>query len=172
MGINLKGILGAVAPTLASMLPGPLGNMAKEAVTSLLGLRPDASEGEIEKTLATANPDILLKLKELDAEFQAKMKQLDIDLEKMSYEDTANARAREIATKDWTPKALAGLVMGGYIALAVFVLKANVPPANHDFVVGAMRIMEMSVVLVLGYYFGSSAGSAKKDDTIHKTFTK
>jgi len=168
MGVSLKGILSAVAPTLASMLPGPLGNMAKEAVTSLLGLKPEATAAEIEKTLATANPEMLLKLKELDAEFRTKMKQLDIDLEKMSYEDTANARAREIATKDWAPKVLAGLILTGYLSMQFMILKGTLVAANHDIIIRSLAIMEMSVIMVLGYYFGSSAGSAKKDKTIDK----
>ena len=166
MGLSLKGILGSIAPTLAGLLPGPLGGMAKAAVTSLLGIKPESTEAEIEMVLATAHPDLLLKLKELDAQFQEKMKQLDIDLDKMAYSDRADARAREIATKDKTPRILAGVVIGGYLALQVFVLRGVLPAANHDIVVRSLSILEAAVVLVLGYYFGSSASSARKDATI------
>jgi len=166
VGVTLKGILGSIAPTLASLLPGPLGGMAKAAVTSLLGIKPDSTEADIEKTLATANPDMLLKLKALDAEFQEKMKQLDIDLDKMAYSDRADARAREVALKDKTPRVLAGVVIGGYLVLQFYLVRGVVPVANHDIIVRSLSILEAAVVLVLGYYFGSSAGSARKDSTI------
>lgn len=170
--MSVLGILGSIAPTIAGLLPGPLGAMAKTAVTSLLGLKPDASEAEIEKTLATANPDMLLKLKQLDADFSEKMKQLDIDYEKMSYEDTANARAREIALKDRTNKILAYMIIGGYLAVQAAVMWLTPPAANHDLIIEGLSILKYSVVLVLGYYFGSSAGSKNKDSLINKMTNK
>lgn len=166
MGLSLKGILSTIAPTMAGLLPGPLGGMAKSAITSLLGMKPEASETEIEKVLATANPDILLKLKQLDSDFQVKLAELDIDIEKLMASDRADARSREVSLKDKTPRILAAAVIGGYMILQFFVLRGTIPPANHDIVVRSLSILEAAVVMVLAYYFGSSAGSARKDNTI------
>jgi len=163
--MSLKSVLSAVAPVLASALPGPLGGLARKLIGETLG-KPGASESEIEKLLAASTPETLLKLKQVEAEFQEKMKQLDIDLEKMVADDRANARAREVALKDKTPRVLAGAIIGGYLLLQLFVLRGTIPTANHDIVVRSLSILEAAVVLVLGYYFGSSAGSARKDTTI------
>jgi len=97
VGKVAKGALDIVAPTIASALPGPLGKMAKAAVTAALGLDKEANEAEIEKALAVANPEILAKVKQAELDFQAKMKQLDVDVERLLAEDRASARARHIA---------------------------------------------------------------------------
>jgi hypothetical protein len=165
VGISLKSILQTVAPTLASALPGPLGAVAKKLIGTAIG-KPDASEDEIAKTLATANPDILLKIKELDTKFKEDMRKLDIDFEKIASEDRANARAREIATKDWTPKVLAIFIIGGYSVLQYYILGHIVPASSHDIVIRSLGILEAAIMLILGYYFGSSASSHKKDETI------
>jgi len=164
IGKVAKGALGVIAPTLASALPGPLGDLAKKAVTDLLGLDPEANEQEIEKALATANPEMLLKLRQADADFKLQMEQLGVDLEKLYLDDRANARARQIAVKDKTLPALAWVVMSmwaGCIAALFFF----VPPSdNKDLLLLLLGVLTGGAKDVLGYFFGSSAGSARKTE--------
>lgn len=167
MALTLKGILQTIAPTLASALPGPLGTMAKKLVGDALG-KPGATEDEITKILATANPDVLLKIKELDNQFKQDMKKLDIDFERIATDDRANARAREIATKDWTPKVLATIIVTGYAILQWYILGHTIPVTSHDIIIRSLGILEGALLLVLGYYFGSSASSRQKDETISR----
>lgn len=167
MGVSLKGILNSVAPVIASALPGPLGGIARSVLKDVLG-NPDASDAEIEKALATANPEVLLKLRQADADFSAKMKQLDIDLEKLAAEDRASARAMQIATRSWTPMILAAVVVIGWLAAFGFLVFRPLPSANADAIMLALGTLNAALTLVLGYYFGSSAGSRNKDETIRK----
>ena len=95
-------MIGAVAPTLAAAIGGPLASTAVGAVVNALGIGPDAQD-QIEATLAAGSPDTLAKLKIAEEDFKVKMKQLDIDLERINASDRDSARNREAAVRDKTP---------------------------------------------------------------------
>ena len=61
---NLKAILGAVAPTLATAIGGPLGGMAIKLVADKLGL-PDATVEAVDAAVANATPAQLAEIKKL-----------------------------------------------------------------------------------------------------------
>lgn len=167
MALTLKGILASVAPVLASALPGPLGAYARSVIAKVLG-KPDAPDAELEKTLAAVNPDILLKLKQAENEFIAEMKRLDIDLEKIAADDRASARGMQVQTKSPVPAILAGVLIGGFLSLVALLAFREVPAPNRDIIVAAVGIFGGQLVTVYQFYFGSSSGSAKKDETIAK----
>jgi len=82
MNLNLlkgvKGILGAVAPTIGTALGGPMGGMAAKMIAEALGVDNDPKK--IEKAIQAATPEQLAELKKIDADFDVKMKELDVDL--------------------------------------------------------------------------------------------
>lgn len=164
----LKSILKVVAPTVASALPGPLGPLAKKAVTDLLGLDEKASEEQIEEVLAKSNPETLEKLRKLDAEFKIQMRKLDVDLEQIASADRSSARQREVALRDWTPRLLGGTVLSGWVGVTAVMMTQTIPVSNHDIVMRSLGTLDMALGLVLSYYFGSSSGSRAKDETIAK----
>jgi hypothetical protein len=89
------------------------------------------------------------------------------DLEKMSMDDVADARAREIAVKDWTPETLASAVTVGFFGLLVFMLKWQVPEANAAMLNIMLGVLGTGWVGIMNYYFGSSQGSKAKDAVIN-----
>jgi len=161
-----KGILGTVAPVLAGALPGPMGALAKKIVTDLLGLDQDTPNEEIEKALAAASPETLIKLREIDAKFKTDMEQIGVDLERIAVDDRKSARDRNVALKDRTPAALAWLVVSAWIGVTVFLFCCDIPQANREIIFRALGTMDGVLMLVMAFYFGSSSGSAKKSDTI------
>jgi hypothetical protein len=63
---------------------------------------------------------------------------------------------------------LGALIVIGFFALLILLVLAQVPTENKDLlnlVVGSLIGVFTSVV---GYYYGSSMGSAKKDEIIRK----
>jgi uncharacterized membrane protein len=63
---------------------------------------------------------------------------------------------------------LGALIVIGFFSLLILLIMAAVPTENKDLlnlVVGALIGVFTSVV---GYYFGSSIGSAKKDEMLRK----
>ena len=163
-----KKVIATVAPAIASALGTPLAGVATQAIVSALGIA-NPTEQSIAAAVQNATPDDLLKLKQAENEFALSMKKLDIDLEQIAASDRGNARDREIKTGDsWTPRILAAVVVVGYLSVQWYILSHVVPTEMREIVLRSMGTLDMALGLVLGYYFGSSAGSARKDAVIGK----
>jgi hypothetical protein len=160
------GILATIAPTVASAMGGPLAGMATTALIGALGLTPEASKDDVFKAIASATPDQLLKLKEIEQQFLIDMKKLEIDVAKLNVDNTKDARAREVATRDWTPRILAGLIISLYIGVQFYLLGYVLDDKQINIVMRSLGTLDAAVGLVLGYYFGSSVGSANKTDQL------
>lgn len=49
-----------------------------------------------------------------------------------------------------------------YFAIQVVLLTTTIPPENKELLVGGQDTLKAGLILVLGYFFGSSRGSARK----------
>lgn len=166
LGAKALQILRTVAPTLALAAGGPFGPIAAAAIHLALGTDP-TQPASAETALLNATPDQLLALKKAGNDFEVQMKTLGVQEEQLAYADTANARAREIAVKDNTPKILAYLVITLVLIAEGSMFFIGQPKSIDGVVLGRiLGTLDSALIMVLGYYFGSSAGSAKKDSTI------
>lgn len=166
---SLLNLVRTVAPSIASAVGGPLAGMATRAISEALLGKPDGSEQELLEAATKATPDQLLALKQAENEFTVKMRELDIDLERLANEDRDSARSREVQTKDWTPRVLAALVTGGYFGVLFYMLTQGLPTTGGS---EAMLVMLGTLGTawggIMAYYFGSSAGSKAKDEAIRR----
>lgn len=169
----LKTFAGTVAPTLASAVGGPLAGMAVTAIAGALGCKPNSTA--LTAAMAVATPDQLLALKQADADFAEKMKQLGIDEEKLSFDDTASARAMQVATKDPTAGRLAWTIIGGFLFISLAQIAgvvfasdavAKVPPQGWLLIGNVSGFLANEAKQAATFYFGSTAGSQAKDATI------
>jgi hypothetical protein len=171
--IDWKSIVGTVAPTLATALGGPLAGMAASAVSQAVLGKPDATETELEQAIGQSNdPDVLLKLKQADLEFSEKMRQLDIDLEGLAAEDRESARQREVILHDYMPKALALFYTIAYFAVLWQLWEQPVKKEAKELINTLFGILSAAQMAIIGYYFGSSAGSAKKSEIMESISMK
>lgn len=163
-GTVAKSVLATVAPLLGTAIGGPFGGLAGTLLSKALGTTdPKAMEAAITST----DPDILLKLKQADSDFKTQMAALEISEEKLHFDDVANARNREIQVKDQTPKIIAYLVIVLVLVAEGSMFFVGQPKGVDGVVLGRiLGTLDSALMLVLGYYYGSSAGSAKKDSTI------
>jgi len=162
-----KAIVKGVAPMLGTALGGPLGGLAGSAIARALGTGSD--EHALEAVIQKATPEQLQSIQKAEADFKIQMAKMGFEnlqaLEQIAAGDRANAREREIKTGDtWTPRVLAGVVIVGWFLVQWFLLTRLVPEANREVVVRGLGTLDMAVGLTLGYYFGSSASSARKDE--------
>lgn len=162
-----KTVLGVIAPTIASALPGPMGSIAKRAVTDLLGLGPGSSEEEIEAKLAEVSPEVLLQLRQADLNFKEQMAQLEVDILKIAADDRASARARQVALKDRTLPAMAWTIMVSWVGCVAALFMVVPPGANKDLLLLLLGVLTGGAKDVVGYFFGSSAGSARKTEMMN-----
>ncbi len=164
--MDLLKIVGAVAPTIATAIGGPLGGMAMKVVAEVLGLPADSSEKDVSKAMAAATPDQLLALKQADQDFAVRMRELDIDLEKIAASDRDSARKREAQVKDWMPRVLSLVVVGGFMATVFLVLMGVVEgmkdPLTATTVGTLIGFVSAKAEQVIAYYFGSSSSSQQK----------
>jgi hypothetical protein len=151
--MDLLKIVGAVAPTIATAIGGPLGGMAMKVVADVLGLPAET-------------PDQLLALKQADQDFAVRMRELDIDLEKISASDRDSARRREAQVRDWMPRVLAFVVVAGFMATVFLVLLGYVDgmkdPLMATTVGTLIGFVSAKCEQVVAYYFGSSSSSQQK----------
>lgn len=175
-----KSIVKTVAPALGAALGGPLGGAAGAILAKALG--KDEAAGNEEALVAavqTANPEQLLALRKADQDFQRDMAKLGFEnvraLEQISADDRASARQREVAVHDYTPAILAYAVTVGFFAILIAVMKWGVPEADAGKSAALLLIGALAggfTQNVLGYFFGSSAGSTRKTELLDRKESK
>jgi hypothetical protein len=92
------------------------------------------------------------------------------DLEGIAAGDRADARKREITLRDKTPTVLATIIVLGAIIISVAIVSGNAP-AMKDAATAALAGAIVGYIFaelkqVFNYYFGTSASSKAKDETI------
>ena len=170
---QLLNLVRTVAPSIASAVGGPLAGMATKAISEALLGKPDGTEEELAQAATKATPEQLLALKKAENDFALQMRELDIDLERIAGADRDSARNREIKTKDWTPKLLAGGITIGYFGVLFYMLTHGLPTTGGS---EAMLVMLGTLGTAFGgvmaYYFGSSAGSKEKTEAMNRMVGK
>lgn len=66
--------------------------------------------------------------------------------------------------KDLLPTYLALITTVGYITIVGLLMFHEVPAGSHDVVMQMSGVLATTFGGIIGYYFGSSAGSAKKTE--------
>lgn len=157
---TLLGILKGVAPMLATAVAGPAGGAAVGWIASKLGIDDATVEGVTQAL--TGNPDMAIKLKELDLEY-AKLDAADRDSARKAYAAVATS---EHATK--LDKVVVPVLALGVVGLAFFLIGilmfVDTPDNQQQLVIFALGFITSAAGQVLSFYFGSSQGSKAKTE--------
>lgn len=168
--MDWKGVVSSVAPWIGTALGGPLGSMAVTAVADALGLS-DKTEAAIKQAMAGASPEDLYKLKMADQQFAVQMQQAGYQntqaLERIALDDRSNARNREVALADWTPRVLAALVTIGFFG-AILLLALVPTTESREPLLVMVGSLGTAWTQIVSYYFGSTAGGQRKSDLLAK----
>jgi hypothetical protein len=178
MKFDLKTAIGSIAPTLATMLGGPLAGTAVAALTNAFGLSPSASKDEITSVAQSGlTPEIIAKVRAEDQRHAEVMQQQGIDLAKLNAahqealaatdaSDRNSARQREMSIKDVTPALLATGITTGFFGILAYLMVYSPPAESRDVLNIMLGSLGTAWVSVVAYYFGSSAGSQKKTELL------
>lgn len=177
MSGDWKAIVKAVAPSIATALGGPLAGLGVKAISEALLGHSNGTEADIAKAMADASGPDLVKLREIDAQFAAQMKALDVDLERIAAGDRDSARKREVQSGDaWTPRIIGGMALGGFLWATYWVLSGQVAgltdPTTVALVGTLVGYVSAKADQVISYYFGSSVGSARKTEAMSDAMQK
>ena len=100
---KIKGVIGGLAPTLGSALGGPVGGAAATMLAEVLGCDPTPQK--LERALQQATPEQIAEIKKAELNFEARMKELDVDIFALEAQDKQHAR--DAFKEDWTARAIA-----------------------------------------------------------------
>lgn len=160
---SLLNILKGAAPALATAVAGPMGGMAVKAIADKLGV--PASVTEVTAALE-ANPDLALRLKEID------VKELELHNANTDSARKMNAEIQNSASASWLAKNIAYVIDCVIVVAAMFLswfaFIKGVPPENKELVYMALGSLFTMCGTVLNFHRGSSQGSKDKASEIEK----
>lgn len=171
--MDWKSILGAIAPTVATALGGPLAGLAVESIGKAIGMdQPTVKKVQDALTQGQLTGDQIAQIKQAELLLQARMKELEISEEQLYASDRDSARKREEVVQDKTNRNLAYLIVFVWAGLNVLLFLNQVPTGSEQLVARLLGTLDASLMCVLYYYFGSSSGSRSKTDALNSAVTK
>lgn len=165
---TLLGILKGVAPVLATAVAGPAGGSAVGWIASKLGIDDATVEGVTQAL--TGNPEMALKLKELDLEY-AKLEVQDRDSARQAYAAVATSEYATKLDKMVVPLLALGVVGLAFTLIAILMF-VNTPQDQQQIIIFALGFITSAAGQVLSFYFGSSQGSKEKTKEIQEMMKK
>ena len=157
---DLLSLLKNIAPSLATVVAGPLGGAAVSAIASKFGV---ADSVEAVAQAIVGDPEAAQKLAE-------------IDLRKFELHNanTANARAMQVVALQqddlFSKRFLMYFAIGWSVCAVVYIACitfAAIPPANIRFADTILGFVLGTIVsTLLNFFFGSAHGSTDKQETI------
>lgn len=166
---KLAGILKQVAPTLLAGVGGPAGALVATIAKKALGdpnMTQDALETAIET--ASATPDGLLKLREIEADLQKAEAENGFKFAELEVDDRKDARARQISLKDTMPQQVFYLLSVGFFGALTFMFVKGLPPTGGEPLLIMIGSLGTAWSASVAYFVGSSAGSSRKTELMSK----
>jgi len=161
-----QSILKTVAPILGTAIGGPFGGMATDFLLDAFGDDDEVnSEEELQAKILKANPETLLKLKQLNADFEVKMKELGLKEKDLAAQDRADARAMGIKTTLLPQMIISTIFVLAFsvILYTVFTESIEMSDTQKTMTTYLLGILSAGMIQVMNFWFGSSSGSKEKD---------
>lgn len=163
---DLSSAVGKAAPMLGTLIGGPAGAAVGGLLASVLGTGNTPEE----VAAAVANPDALVKLRQIEADRSTRFQELLADQAKAIIQteaaDRASARQMQQATGSRIPAALAIVVTLGFFAVLGLLVFHGKPEQGGD----ALMIMVGSLggawSTVMAFYFGTTSNSQRKTELL------
>jgi hypothetical protein len=160
MAVNWKSIVKSIAPVLGTALGGPMGGAAAKMLSAKLLGNENAEEAELEAFIATASPDQLLGIKEIENDFKLKMKSLDVDVFKLEQEGRSDARTHH---KDHFMPALLCLLLTFMVAGGSYMLMTTeIPEKNANIIYMVFGQVLTAWAGSIAYWVGTTKSSSDK----------
>lgn len=172
---DVAGSVSKAAPLVGTLLGGPIGGAIGGLIPLLahaFGLTPEETTADKINSLLASDPQAAVKLAEIEANNKLQLQELVIKAMGMELQDIQSARARQVEVTKATGRVdinlyvLAWVIMGGFLGLIGCLIVLQV---MYKFVLQADPLVTLllgslstDAGMVVGYFFGSSRGSAQK----------
>jgi hypothetical protein len=146
-----------VLPTIGTLLGGPMGGLALEAVGKCLNI-DSATTDKVQKALNAGNltAEQMAALQAADLQLKTRMAELGIDAEKLAQADRASAREMQIKTGSSIPAALGLTITLGFFGILVALMEGSLKMWDNAGLQMMIGSLGTSWGMVVAYYFGSS----------------
>jgi hypothetical protein len=171
----------AGAAGLSRMLSGPDPSIAISAIGQQLLGDMQASDDDVVTAIQTPVADLNIKLKDAEQQCLSRLTQAasssdlpdafpSYDMTQTDLDNTKDARERQITLHDNTNKWLAyGISVGFFVLIFVLLLthiSNNIDEGVRNLLFTLLGVVATGWATIIGYYFGSSAGSKQKSQTL------
>ena len=158
--------LETIAPTIATAIGGPLGGLAYEAVSKVLGIPQDDAKKMLDDGKMSADQIAQVKIAEI--ELKKTEEQLGLNFEALAVDDRKSARAMQTEVKSKLVPTLAIIIVVSFIGITIGTLMgySHIESAMAGTLIGYLSAKAEQVV---SFYFGSSSGSQAKDQMIYNS---
>lgn len=154
-----------IAPTIATALGGPLAGLAVDAISKAVGIDPKDVTKTISEGKLTA--DQIAQIKTAELAMAARAQELGLDFEKIAVDDRKSAREMQVATQSWIPGGMAIIVTCGFFGILIGLMTEHFK--TSDALMLMLGSLGTAWTGIISFYYGSSAGSQKKDELIHNS---
>jgi len=159
--------LKSIAPTIATAMGGPLAGMAVEAISKAIGVDPSRVQETINSGKMTA--DQIASLQTAEIALKARAQEMGLDFEKLAVADRSSARQMQMTTGSFVPPLLSVMIVIAWSTIQWFLLTHVIESSMRELVARVLGTLDGALMLVLSFYFGSSAGSSAKDQLLHQS---
>ena len=186
--LDWKKLVSTVAPTIGTMLGGPLAGSAISALSNLFLGKPDGTESEVSSAVLTGlTPEKIVEMQKVDLEHKEAMAKLGFDYAQLNQtkelayiSDTADARKYKDDKVFWLGVIILGMfaatmgisLVGVYKILSggITIADVSVVAALSGFIGSIIGYVSANAQQVVSYFYGSSAGSAQKTSEMTASF--
>jgi len=157
-----------IAPTIATALGGPLAGLAVDAISKAVGIDPKDVNKTISEGKLTA--DQIAQIKTAEIAMAARAQEMGLDFEKIAVDDRKSARQMQSTTQSWIPGIMAIAVTLGFFGILIGLMTEHFK--TSDALMLMLGSLGTAWTGIIAFYFGSSAGSQKKDELLHQSSPK
>ena len=167
-------LLLGLAPTVASWL---MGDKTGAAVTKITGIAQDllgtSDAAGIERAIA-ADPNLALQFKMAVMQAEADARRQEFDTLQAKLADVQSARNQTVKLAEagsviaWGAPIISILITVGFFAMLYVVIRQEIPESSQTLANIMLGSLGTSFTAVVGYWVGSSAGSAQKTNALEK----
>ena len=149
--------LSTVLPTIATLIGGPMGGLAVEAVGKCLGIDA-ATTASVTKALAAGNltAEQMAALQAADLQLKTRMAELGLDAEKLAQADRTSARDMQVKLGSRTPAVLASFVTVGFFGILIGLMTGDLKTWDNSGLQMLIGSLGTSWGMVVSFYFGAS----------------
>lgn len=161
--MDWKAAIGAIAPTVATALGGPLAGLAVDAVGSAFGWT-DATKEKVEEAFSKGQltGEQILALKQAEIALVAQEKELGFKFVELEFRDRQGARDMQTATRSLMPAILSALVTLGYFSILIGMMRGALKVDDSQALLIMLGSLGTAWGAVMAFWFGSTHGSAEK----------